>query len=193
MHIHQLSIRYLLEHDRIQMRVNTTDNEELQLWLTRRMTLQLWPVLNQLVIDQYAIPANAKSDGYVNLAALDAPTRQLLTEQCKQETLQNADFQTPYRNEAAARPLGDAPLLVTEVTMSTTEQRHLRLNFKEQIGDDTPRACQMELNGELVFGLLQLMEQALAQSQWSAAAPPAQPADDGTFADPSATRPTYLN
>ena len=36
MNIHQLSVTYLPEQDRILARVNTTAGEEMRLWLTRR-------------------------------------------------------------------------------------------------------------------------------------------------------------
>ena len=194
MNIHQLSVRYNQEQDRILLSVNTTASEELQLWLTRRLTLKLWPVLNQLVIDQFAIPADAKSDGYVNLAALDAHTKRMLADLRKQESLQNADFQTPYRSDAAIRPLGDAPLLVTEVKLAVTDKGQLRLNFREQLGDAEPRGCQMDLATELVFGLLQLLGQALEQSQWQASAAPTPPAtEDNLDPDMVAPRPNYLN
>ena len=52
MNIHQLSVNYLQEQDRILLRINTSAGEELRLWLTRRLTLNLWPMLTKIVADQ---------------------------------------------------------------------------------------------------------------------------------------------
>ena len=49
MKIHQLSVNYLAEQDRILMRVNTAASEEMRLWLTRRLMLGLWPLLTKLL------------------------------------------------------------------------------------------------------------------------------------------------
>ena len=50
MKIHQLSVNYLAEQDRILMRVNTAASEEMRLWLTRRLMLGLWPLLSKLLM-----------------------------------------------------------------------------------------------------------------------------------------------
>ena len=49
MNIHQLSVTYLPEEDRILARINTTAGEEMRLWLTRRLMLGLWPLLSKLM------------------------------------------------------------------------------------------------------------------------------------------------
>jgi hypothetical protein len=115
MDIRQLSIRYNVDHDRILVRVNTSAGDEVQMWLTRRLVLGLWPLLNRVVIDHLAIPADAKTDGFVDLAAMEPGTRKMLADMRQQEAVQSADFVTPYRNDATNRPLGETPLLVTEV------------------------------------------------------------------------------
>ena len=49
MKIHQLSVTYLAEQDRILVRINTTAAKEMRLWLTRRLTVGLWPLLSKLL------------------------------------------------------------------------------------------------------------------------------------------------
>ena len=41
MQIHQMSVTYLPEQDRILMRINTTEGEEMRMWLTRRLMVGL--------------------------------------------------------------------------------------------------------------------------------------------------------
>lgn len=200
MEIRQISVRYHQDHDRILVNINTSAGEEVQMWLTRRMTLRLWPLINRVVIDHFAIPADAKTDGFVNLAAMDTQTKTVLADFKRQEAIQNADFDTPYRDGATARPLGEQPLLVTEVNLTPRGNTQLEINFKEQLEATTGnRGFQMDLPTDLVFAVIQLMAHALEQAHWQmgpALPPPSMVVSD--IADeidltPDATRPTYLN
>jgi hypothetical protein len=207
MNIHQLSVRYLPEQDRILLSVNTTDGQELELWLTRRMCLALWPQLNRMTVDHFAVPAQAKSDGFVDLAALDVQTRKALVDFRRQELLQTADFKTPYRANAGQRPLGQLPLLATEITMTPDAGKQVVIDFKEQMEAKGPsRALQLALQPQLVFSLVHMLGQALEHTQWLSpvqvaglpglvasgdATSPADKADEGMLPDPA--RPRYLN
>ena len=51
MQIHQMSVTYLPEQDRILMRINTTEGEEMRMWLTRRLMVGLWPLLSKLLTE----------------------------------------------------------------------------------------------------------------------------------------------
>ena len=51
MQIHQMSVTYLPEQDRILLRINTTEGEETRMWLTRRLMVGLWPLLTKLLTD----------------------------------------------------------------------------------------------------------------------------------------------
>ncbi len=200
MDIRQISVRYHQDHDRILVNINTSAGEEVQMWLTRRMTLRLWPLINRVVVDHFAIPADAKTDGYVNLAAMDTRTKAMLADFKRQEAIQNADFDTPYRSGNTIRPLGDQPLLVTEVNLTPRGNAMLEINFKEQVeGAQDNRGFQIDLPPELVFAVLQLMSHALEQAHWQIGpqlAPPGMvvtDVSDEIDLMPDATRPTYLN
>lgn len=200
MDISQISIRYRQDHDRILVDINTGADAEVQVWLTRRMTLRLWPLLNRVVIDHFAIPSDAKTDGFVNLATMDTQTKTMLAEFKRDEVLQKADFSTPYKNGATLHPLGQNPLLVTEVNLTPFGNGQLQLNFNEKLENPASlRGFQMNLSTELVFAVIKLMGHALQQSQWEMDHNPAQAtmlvgaAADEIDLSPDATRPTYLN
>lgn len=200
MDIRQLSVRYNQDHDRILVRINTSAGDEVQMWLTRRLVLRLWPLLNRVVIDHLAIPADAKTDGFVDLAAMGPATRKMLADMRQQEAVQGADFVTPYRNDATNRPLGDAPLLVTEVSLTPKDGGLMLMNFKELLTEPaSTRGFQLEMPADLVFGVIQLLSQALEQAQWQMGPQPSVPvqiidaAAEEIDLSPDATRPTYLN
>lgn len=178
MDIRQISIRYRQDHDRILVDINTGAGSEVQVWLTRRMSLRLWPLLNRVVIDHFAIPQDAKTDGFVDLA----------------------DFNTPYHTGATQHPLGRNPLVVTEVSLTPYGHRQLQLSFREVLEEPASnRGFQIDLSTELVFALIKLMGHALEQSQWEVGQLSAEPlaaldgAADEIDLSPDATRPTYLN
>jgi len=82
MRIHQLQVTYLMEHDRILVRLNTHCAEELRLWLTRRMVRNLFPhiigITDALISEQVA---DTHHDGV---------DRKALTQFKKQELLSKA-------------------------------------------------------------------------------------------------------
>ena len=210
MNIHQLSVRYVPEQDRILLSVNTTDGQELDLWLTRRMVLAMWPQLNRMAMDHFAVPADAKTDGFVDLSALDTGTRQVLADTRRQELLQNADFKTPYRATAKTRPMGASPLLPVEITLKPLDAQQVEVHFKEQPGTaGSGRGLQLALQAQLVFSLVHMLSQSMEHTGWFSAAPTglghwqgpslaggplpslAEPADESISSGDD--RPRYLN
>jgi hypothetical protein len=193
MKIHQLSVTYLAEQDRILVRVNTATSEEMRLWLTRRLMLGLWPLLSKLLTRHLLKLESAGA----SLEAADEGLRKMLADFRKEEFLRDADFETPYKEDQPQLPLGEQPLLVTDVDASPLQNGRLRLSFNERPPHaEKPRSFQMEMEPKLMQGMMHLLEQALARSQWReafAATPMLR--EDGTSADEaqSSGKPRYLN
>ena len=193
MNVHQLSIAYVPEQDRVLVRVNTRVGKELQFWLTRRLTLGLSPLMDKVVTDHLA-----GHDGFAtsHLAAMDDISKKAVVRfQCS-ETLKNADFATPYKASGAGMPLFDHPLLVTEVHVASLNNGQLRLTCTEKLSlapAAAPRSFQMALSQELTYACVHLLERAVMQSQWLVptgnAAAPAVAQDFATGPD----KPGYLN
>jgi hypothetical protein len=198
MNIHQLSVTYVPEEDRILARINTTAGEEMRLWLTRRLMLGLWPLLSKLMTG-HLLRLEA---GGTSLEAASDELKTMLADFRKQEFLQNADFDTPYKEEQATLPLGEKPLLVTDVDAAPLPNGRLRLSFNENSAAKAakeqsaqPRKFQMEMEPRLMQGLLHLLEQALVQSRWREPFEPAPSSEDPTQPDAASrsNRPRYLN
>jgi hypothetical protein len=194
MNIHQLSVNYIGEQDRILVRINTTAGEELRLWFTRRLTLGLWPLINRIVAEHVVKQEAAQSPGIAPLAAADDETKKMLADFKKEETLQKADFKTPYKEQPAALPLGPEPLLVTEINITPLGTGQIQLNFQEKLpGMPQPRGFQMALEPQLTHGLMHLLERALSQSQWNELPGQTAPAGPSTDEANAAGKPKYLN
>ena len=195
MNIHQLSVTYLSEEDRILARINTTAGEEMRLWLTRRLMVGLWPLLSKVMTGHLLRLEAAGS----SLDAADDEMKKMLADFRKEEFLQNADFETPYKETEATLPLGEEPLLVTDVDAAPLPNGRLRLSFNENSAQNKaenpqPRRFRMEMEPRLMQGLLHLLEQALAQSRWREPFMPGAPMDDARPAhETRSPRPRYLN
>lgn len=163
MQIHQMSVTYLPEQDRILMRINTREGEEMRLWLTRRLMVGLWPLLTRMLTD-HLLKLEA---GGQALSSADESLKKMLADFRKEEFLAKADFDTPYQEGSAVLPLGEDPLLVTDVDATPQAGGPLKLTFNERpAGGEKPRSCNLEMKPRLMQGLMHLLEQALVQSQW---------------------------
>jgi hypothetical protein len=194
MNVHQMSVTYVVEQDRILLRINTTAGEEMRLWLTRRLMLGLWPALTNAI-------AGTAGQPRANTPVADPAARQMLAEFQRQALLQKSDFSTPYSQQEAALPLGPEPLLVSEVHLTPLaagaggSQAQLRVHFQEKLNAGTPqRGFQLELAAQLSQGLLHLLERALGEAQWGLAGVGSVRAS-AVEPEPAAAdeRPKYLN
>lgn len=170
MNIHQLSINYLQEQDRILVRINTVELAELRLWFTRRLTLGFAPLLTRIVARHVFSQEALKSAHISPTASADAPTQHLLAEFKKQELLQQADFQTPFKGQPNQLPLGAEPLLVTEVNVTPLTSGQLQMVFSEKLPDQAPgskpRSFKIALEANLTHGFVHLLDKAIGVSLW---------------------------
>lgn len=162
MAIHQLSVTYQPDHDRLLLRVRTRQAELFGLWLTRRMMIRLWqPLLNT---------AGAASLGMASRDATVLPEAQDMMRQALREKAKaGADFQSPFDEDAADRPLGDEPLLVAAVDIHRKTDGHVDLVLR----DAQARKLSLSLTPDLLNNLMTLMEHALQQSEWGLGTQPA--------------------
>lgn len=187
MHVRQMSISYLAEQDRILVRVNTSEERELQFWCTRRLTLGLAPLLERI-----ATEAATRRGGpaTTHLAAADPVTKKAMSDFTRNETIRSADFSTPYRLADTSEPLFASPLLLTEVNIAALPGGGLRLQCGEKLNHAAPRTFELVLSETLAHAFMHLLESAVRASSWRGATA-AEFSVDGTTAAPPA--PGYLN
>lgn len=187
MNIHQLSVNYLIEQDRILVQANTLAGEVLSAWLTRRLTVNLHPRLVQLATDVEL--KNGK------LSAPDEVSRKIMMDFKKQEALLQGDFKTPFSQKASQFPIGQEPLLVTTVNFAMLGQGALRVEFEEILPNQTSkRSFQVTLAADLLHGFMHLFENAINSSAWGIVESPQAAGDDAfPHALDKQVPPTYLN
>ena len=168
MNIHQVNVSYSGEQDRLLIRINSLGGEEFRAWLTRRLTLRLLPHLGRTAQEQIARQVPPPAPG----TPLPQQREQLLQNFQKEAAAYQGDFQTPFREQAATLPLGQEPLLVTELTFTPLADAKLQVLMLERL-PGRQRDLQLVMDAALTQGLLRLLEQGLKASGWLEAAPAA--------------------
>jgi hypothetical protein len=195
MNIHQVTVSYVREQDRLLIRINDKSGTELQAWLTRRLALALLPVLSKISNEQMQKVADSDAPA----TNLEDKREQLMSAFEKEGALRGGDFKTPYKKPPENMPAGPQPLLLTEIKVTPLEGGLLQLVMLEKLpGQENTRNLQFELGLQLSHGLLQLLHQGLKQSEWLQT--PVISEDTDLFADSGSaelpdepTKPKYLN
>jgi hypothetical protein len=190
MNIHQISVIYHQEQDRLLARISSHESEELRLWLTRRLVLALVPPLTKTAADQLALQT-----GNIDPAAPQDVQRQRMLENFNKEALAHAgDFKTPYQARDAALPMGKEPLLVTEVKMALLKSGKVQLDFIEK-QPEPGRNVRIAISAQLTQGLLHLLDKGIKKSQWLKLPPDSGSGEAADTPEPPDPRekPRYLN
>ncbi len=159
MHIHQFQASYQLEHDRILVRLNTTDGQEQRIWFTRRMMMGLFPHMEKMTA-RLALP-QATPVGH------DGSAGKAVSDFHRQEVLEKTDFATPFQSVQPMLVANDAPLLVTSVQVTPHNKESLTLKFDEAIaGTDQVRSMEINMGATIMLGLMHVLGMALKASGW---------------------------
>ncbi len=149
--ITQIQVRFDPVQDRLLLRVNTQDRLELRFWLTRRMLKLLWPPLLK------GLAASAGVDKHRDPSAREA----ILAFQ-REKAVAEADFATPYREDAAHLPLGDTPVLVSRLQLNPQAGGGVVLSLQP---DEGPGA-ELALNEVLLHSLCKLLASTAEAARW---------------------------
>ena len=180
MNIHQLSVSYMQEQDRLLIRINGREGGELRAWLTRRLGLALLPVLSRSSAQQIQNAAAASLATAAPGGSADTPRARMLAAFESEAALRGGDFETPYQapQGSPAQPSQEPePLLLTEAKVSLLAGGQLHLHLLEKLpGQDAVRQFEVSMDPPLSNALLQLLHRAIVASEWLQA--PAMPAAD---------------
>jgi hypothetical protein len=166
--------------DRLLMRVASTTGQEMRAWLTRRLVLGLWPTWQRAV---------AHARGLTLPAGASTTARQAMVSMEREHAVASSDFSTPfgnttggavsaaqsaapeqpaspysqhYRPPAPAFPLGETPLLITEVSLTPLKDGSLQTQWKEGA-----RALGIVMNAQLMHATTKLIVDAVQAARWN--------------------------
>jgi hypothetical protein len=155
MNLSQMQFAYVPEQDRLLLRMNSDCGDEVRAWFTRRLVKLLWPNLMKVM---------AARVGQDNPAA-SAEARPLLLAMQRQSTLQQADFATPYREQACAFPLGAEPILVARVELTALPNRQTRIAIKPQQG----AGIDLDMPDSMLHAFCETLLKAASKADWGLA------------------------
>ena len=152
--IQQVNLGYNVEQDRLLFKIGLSDNTELLVWLTNRITKMIWQLLN----NETSLPSATSID------ANEAP--QQAVAQFKQElqavqTLQKLDFKTEYQPRNVIR--NDAALLATNAITIATENNKKTLEMVCYEG----MTVRINLNQELILAVCNMLQLACREAGWT--------------------------
>ena len=154
--IHQIHLSYSAEQDRLLFRVGLSDDSELMVWLTLRITKQLWALLN----GESHLPTASSIQ-------IETPAAKAV-EQFKQEveateTLKNMDFTTQYQPRKEV--LNNSAMLATGLQLTDDGTKHLDITCLENIN------VRMNLTQELILALCNMLSLSSKEAGWDIGAP----------------------
>ena len=152
--IMQLNLSYVADQDRILLRVGLSDQSELVVWLSYRITRMIWQLLNS----EAHLPSS-------NSIQADTSPSQAV-QQFKQEVqtteaLQKMDFQSPYKPRQEV--VNNQPMLVTNVLLHSQDGKPQALEMPclESIN------VRVNLNQELILALCNMLQLSAKEAAWN--------------------------
>ena len=171
-----MQLRFDPAADRLLWQLRTFGGDLFSIWLTRRLVRHLWPPMQELV-------TRAGIAQLMPHATVLPEAREMLAQAARERPLATAQFDQPFTQEGATRPLGPEPLLPAGFKLSPgPNSAGLVLEMQEASG----RNLKLQLSDDLSAALARLVDQALAEADWNLA-----PASASALAEPA--RPNTLN
>lgn len=149
--INQIQIRYSPIEDRIVLRLNTEDSSEFRFWITRRYSKILSASLMKLLHSSEDIQEHKEEE--VQKAVMSFK---------HEEALSKADFAKSFQAQPKNLPLGNAPVLLSELTVKQTPDGKPMLCMYPEQGQGIDLALQQPL----LHSISKLFADALQASDW---------------------------
>ena len=158
--IQQLNLSYIADQDRLLLRVGLSDNSELTVWLTYRITRMIWQLLN---VEAHLPSANSIQAGMPPQQAVQQFQQEVQTT----EALQKMDFQSPYTPRQEV--VNEQPMLVTNVLLHNQDGKPQGLEMPCLEGINV----RINLNQELILALCNMLQLSCKEAAWElTGAPP---------------------
>jgi len=149
--LHQITMSFSPEEDRILLRVSTTDGSEYQLWLTRRFVRVLWGALVQTL----------ERDPELQKTVLPE-VRDAIMGMRHQEALASSDFEKPHQAGKRNLTSNTGPLIVTGGTVTPLKNGTTRLTFTTTDGT----GINFLLNENLLHATCHLIISTTQKADW---------------------------
>lgn len=172
--IDQLNLGFDVDQDRLLFRVGLSDNTELVLWLTRRITKSIWNWLKasqETLLDEPVQVFTMNAQGGLEevmpkiISALKTSEPTFTESASTESTPPGMDFETEYR--ANRTPRLPAPMLAVSCRVVTDSPTQFVLEFGARNG----QMANVALSLELKVAFTNMLQMACKEAAWDLSAP----------------------
>jgi len=150
--LHQITLTYTPEEDRMLLRIGTSENTEYQFWLTRRFISVLW----------IAIVENLKKNPEIR-PDMSSKVRDAMVAMSHQQAIQASDFSTQHTEKNENLTSDTGPLLVTGGGISQVSDTMTRLIFHTPNGG----AFNISINQKLMHAFCHVILSTTETAGWN--------------------------
>jgi hypothetical protein len=161
MNIHQLQITYSAPEDRLILRINNKEEEEMRLFLTRKIVASFWDILAQSI--NHSNSQQPTLDDIKKPVVKATPEVQEMQQQMThQDIINQSDYETPF-SDGNKFPLGEPPILVEKITINVFENKMTTLIFSSGNRQD----INLNLNQQSLHNLFDLITKVIPSTDWN--------------------------
>ncbi|MCK5871500.1 MAG: hypothetical protein KAG26_01640 [Methylococcales bacterium] len=153
--IQQLSIAYDALEDRLIFKIGMSNETELSVWLTRRVTHMLLKILNKTPLVEYYQPKEKSPSAHTE-TDIDSPNVD------KKNLYQKQGFSTERQEKSSVQL--DSILLVHQCQLLTPEADH-PITLELQCANN--QSLKFKLNDELIMAFVNMLQHANQQTNWN--------------------------
>lgn len=154
--IQQINLGYNAQQDRLLLKVGLADNSELLVWLTYRITKQLWQMLNGETHLPTATSIKSETPPQQAVAQFQQEVKAA-------ETMQKMDFATEYQPRAEIVNEGAMLAIAVLIIHYTNKPSSLEMPCIEGI------TVRMNLTQELTLALCNMLQLSAKEAAWDLA------------------------
>ena len=149
--LHQITMSFSPEEDRMLLRISTTEESEYHLWLTRRFIKVLWGALIQTM----------ERDTQLQKTLLPE-VKDAIMGMRHQEAVADSNFDQPHQDGNRTLTSNTGPLLVTKGTVTPMKNGTTKLVFNTTDGT----GINFSLNEKLLHALCHLIISSSQNADW---------------------------
>ena len=174
--LHQLTMTYSPEQDRVMLRIGTKENTEYQLWMTRRFVRIMWRALIKIMerdtnlakdwvpedrVTEDRVPKDRTSKDQVPKDNIPEVKDAIMAMQ-HQESVQNSDFSQKHAKDNVNLMANTGALLVIGGQVKPVNEDRTRINLKTDKGT----GIEFFLNKKLLHALCHMIIKSAHRAQW---------------------------
>lgn len=158
--VQQINLSYDSQQDRLLLKAAVNNDQEVRVWLTYRVTRQMFAILNREAHLPVLSSADEVAVSFGNTTSPQKATRQFQQEADAVHSLESMDFETAYQQREPV--VSDQELLVVEARFISINDRlnHMQLVCKDGMN------VNMGLNKELVLAISRMLQVASKDAGW---------------------------